>query len=44
MIKLQFKQFHDVDLIAKGVKSHIIRLLADVRFKTHDLLNNRNVR
>lgn len=36
MIKLRFRQFHDIDLVAKSVKSHIIRLLVDVRFKTYD--------
>ncbi|MFC1713445.1 hypothetical protein ACFL6S_07255 [Candidatus Poribacteria bacterium] len=36
MIKLYFKEFHDLDLIAKGAKSHIIRLFIDVRFRTRD--------
>lgn len=36
MIKLYFKEFYDLDLIAKGAKSHIIRLFVDVQFKTRD--------
>ena len=36
MIKLYFKEFHDLDLIAKGAKSHIIRLFADMRFRMQD--------
>ncbi len=36
MIKLYFREFHDLDLVAKGAKSHIIRVFVDVRFKTRD--------
>ena len=36
MIKLYFKEFHDLELIEKGAKSHIIRLFVDVQFKTRD--------
>ena len=36
MIKLYFKEFYDLELVAKGVKSNIIRLFVDVRFRTRD--------
>ena len=36
MIKLYFKEFHDIDLISKGAKSLIIRVFVDMRFKTRD--------
>ena len=36
MIKLNFREFHDIDLIEKGAKSLIIRLFVDVRFRTRD--------
>jgi hypothetical protein len=36
MIKLYFKEFHDLELLAKGAKSHIIRLFVDMQFKARE--------